>query len=162
MQTFKLKRIVMKTPKLVSTIVLLATVLPLSSFAAEPMLSDDLETPDALIREVHSDDAGETLIQLDKNLEVEQVTQDPLIGATEPYSRESINAEPADAASAKNDAEKTSATLVQEDASRKNTVQEKTKIKEKKKKEKWSSIFSRETEAQRTNQETPDPLLDDL
>jgi hypothetical protein len=153
----------MKTPKLVSTIVLLAMVVPLTTYATEPMLSDDLETPDALIREVNRGDQGETLIQLDKNLEVEQITQDPLIGTTEPYPvLDRINAEPADPGSANTDAQKSSPTLVQEEVPNKNTVNEKNKIKEKKPKKKWSSVFTRETEAQRTDQETPDPLLDDL
>lgn len=158
MKTLKLKRIVMKTPKLVSIIVWLAMVLPLTSYATEPMLSDDLETPDALIREVNRGDEGETLIQLDKNLEVEQITQDPLVGTTAPYPvLETINAEPADAGSANTDEQKPSPTLVQEeDVPNRNTVNEK------KPKKKWSSVFTRETEAQRTDQETPDPLLDDL
>jgi hypothetical protein len=147
----------MKTSKLASTIVLLATMLPLTAFATEPLLSDDLETPDALIRDVNRGEAGESFIQLDKNLEVEQVTQDPLVGTTKPLpTPDRINTESADADSADAGKQKPSDTLVQEE------VREKNKVQEKKPKKKWSSVFTRENDAQRNDQETPDPLLDDL
>jgi len=170
----------MKTAKLVATIVLLATAFPLSTFATEPVLSDDLETPDALIREIISDDAGEeTNIQLGENLDVEQLTQDPLVSSTKPIpTLDGINAEPAAASLADTEAEAdTGATdpdkeaplptlvqegVVQEEVPSKNTVNEENKIKEKKPKKKWTSVFTKETDAQRNDQETPDPLLDDF
>lgn len=171
----------MKTPNLVAAIVLLVTVIPMSTFATEPVLSDDQETPDALIREIISSEEGEeTHIQLGENLDVEQLTQDPLVSSTKPTDGR-IHTESAagstetdsnadegstdtgiDASSSDTDKETSLPTLVQEEVPSKNAVNEENKIKEKKPKKKWDSVFTRDTDEQRTDLETPDPLLDDF
>jgi hypothetical protein len=169
----------MKTTKLVATMVLLATTFSLSAFAAEPALSDDLETPDALIRGIINDDPSEeTQIQLGENPDVEQLTQDPLIDSTKPNTTvDTTNSKPdtskpelgsglsdteLPAGSTEPDKEASLPTLAQKEVPSKKAVKQENKIKEKKPKKKWTSVFTRDTDEQRTDLETPDPLLDDF